>query len=87
MDINPDSAEETARSLTQISDNTPCHTSHAVDISNHGAVVDLVKNIAQVHKTAPDVLVNSAGITRDDFMIKMEEKKFDDVISVNLKVI
>ncbi|MGN1051307.1 MAG: 3-oxoacyl-[acyl-carrier-protein] reductase [Acutalibacteraceae bacterium] len=32
-----------------------------------------------------DVLVNNAGITRDNLMLKMEEKDFDSVISVNLK--
>lgn len=32
-----------------------------------------------------DILVNNAGITRDGLAIKMKEKDFDDVISVNLK--
>lgn len=32
-----------------------------------------------------DVLVNNAGITRDNLIIKMSDKEFDDVIDVNLK--
>jgi len=32
-----------------------------------------------------DILVNNAGITRDNLAIRMKEKDFDDVISVNLK--
>ena len=32
-----------------------------------------------------DVLVNNAGITRDNLMLKMSEQEFDDVIQVNLK--
>lgn len=32
-----------------------------------------------------DVLVNNAGITRDNLLIRMSEKDFDDVISTNLK--
>ncbi|MBP7796074.1 MAG: 3-oxoacyl-[acyl-carrier-protein] reductase [Elusimicrobiales bacterium] len=32
-----------------------------------------------------DVLVNNAGITRDNLVLRMKEKDFDDVISVNLK--
>lgn len=34
----------------------------------------------------PLVCVNAAGITQDDFMLNMEEDKFDRVIQVNLKV-
>ncbi len=32
-----------------------------------------------------DILVNNAGITRDNLVLKMDEKDFDAVISVNLK--
>lgn len=32
-----------------------------------------------------DVLVNNAGITRDQLMLRMTEQEFDDVIRVNLK--
>ncbi len=32
-----------------------------------------------------DILVNNAGITRDGFMIKMDESDWDSVIDVNLK--
>ncbi|OLS23843.1 MAG: 3-oxoacyl-[acyl-carrier-protein] reductase FabG [Candidatus Heimdallarchaeota archaeon LC_3] len=32
-----------------------------------------------------DILVNNAGINRDGLMIKMSEKSWDDVFSVNLK--
>jgi 3-oxoacyl-[acyl-carrier protein] reductase len=32
-----------------------------------------------------DVLINNAGITKDNFLIRMKEKDFDDVININLK--
>ena len=32
-----------------------------------------------------DVLVNNAGITRDNLIVRMTDKDFDDVIDVNLK--
>ena len=32
-----------------------------------------------------DVLVNNAGITRDNLLIRMSEKEWDDVLRVNLK--
>ena len=35
----------------------------------------------------PSVCVNAAGITRDEFLLKMEDEDFDKVIQVNLKVL
>lgn len=32
-----------------------------------------------------DILINNAGITRDNLLLRMSEKDFDDVISANLK--
>ena len=32
-----------------------------------------------------DILVNNAGITRDNLLLRMSEKEFDDVITINLK--
>jgi 3-oxoacyl-[acyl-carrier protein] reductase len=32
-----------------------------------------------------DILVNNAGITRDNLLVRMDEKEWDSVISVNLK--
>ena len=34
----------------------------------------------------PCCIVNCAGITRDSFLLKMDENDFDEVIHVNLKV-
>ncbi len=34
----------------------------------------------------PSVCVNAAGITQDEFLLKMEEDDFDKVIKINLKV-
>jgi len=32
-----------------------------------------------------DILINNAGITRDNLLLRMTEKEFDDVMNVNLK--
>lgn len=34
----------------------------------------------------PSIVVNAAGILRDNFILKLDEEQFDDVIRVNLKV-
>lgn len=52
------------------------------------AIEDDVKRVvAEAHKIAGsiDILVNNAGITKDGLLIRMSEKDWDDVISVNLK--
>ena len=35
---------------------------------------------------APSIVVNSAGITRDNFLLKMDENSWNAVLNVNLKV-
>jgi NAD(P)-dependent dehydrogenase (short-subunit alcohol dehydrogenase family) len=46
------------------------------------AISDAIKHYSR----PPSVVVNSAGITRDNFLLKMDEKWFQKVIDVNLKV-
>ncbi len=33
---------------------------------------------------APDILINNAGITRDNLLMKMKDAEWDDIISTNL---
>jgi len=54
------------------------------DISDAAQVDEGVKNILQAHGRI-DVLVNNAGITRDNLLLRMSEEEFDMVIRVNLK--
>ena len=37
------------------------------------------------YKRAPDIIVNSAGITKDGFLLRMKEEDFEKVVDVNLK--
>lgn len=37
-------------------------------------------------KTPPSLVANAAGIVRDGFILQMDEKRFMDVLDVNLKV-
>ncbi|MBE0607070.1 MAG: 3-oxoacyl-[acyl-carrier-protein] reductase [Deltaproteobacteria bacterium] len=54
------------------------------DVSDTAQVDAGVKNILQAHGRI-DVLVNNAGITRDNLLLRMSEEEFDAVIRVNLK--
>ena len=43
------------------------------------------QKVMEKYKRAPDIIVNSAGITKDGFLLRMKEEDFDKVIDVNLK--
>ncbi len=55
-----------------------------VDVANYAVVQDVV---AQIERDlgAIHILVNNAGITRDNLLLRMSEEDFDRVIAVNLK--
>jgi len=56
-----------------------------VDVSSLKSVENAVASAIKVFQTAPSIIVNSAGITRDGYLLKLTEKDYDDVYSVNLK--
>ena len=54
------------------------------NVDNLEVVNDIVKKIVETWGTV-DILINNAGITRDNLLLKMSEKDFEDVIATNLK--
>ena len=54
------------------------------DVTDKTAIEELVKKAIEEFG-AIDVLVNNAGITRDNLLMRMSEEEFDKVIEVNLK--
>jgi len=54
------------------------------NVSDSSEVAELVKKAQEIFPTI-DILVNNAGITRDNLLIRMDEKDWDSVLSVNLK--
>lgn len=57
---------------------------YMLDVSDFEAVKKTVAEITEAFGRI-DILVNSAGITRDRLMVMMPEAGFDDVIGTNLK--
>jgi 3-oxoacyl-[acyl-carrier protein] reductase len=55
-----------------------------VDVSKYEETEKSIKEILEEWHGI-DILVNSAGITRDQLIIKLSEKDWDDVIDTNLK--
>merc|ERR1712209_256688 len=79
-DLNMDHCRETQNTLRDDD-----HLSVVSDVSQSQSVTDCFKQILDKYKRAPDIIVNSAGITKDGFMLRMKEEDFDKVIDVNLK--
>ncbi len=54
------------------------------DVTNEADVKDMVKQIISEFGSL-DILINNAGITRDNLLMRMKEEEFDQVINTNLK--
>ena len=54
------------------------------DVTNSNQIEELVKKAIEKFGKI-DVLVNNAGITKDNLLMRMSEEEFDKVIEVNLK--
>lgn len=57
-----------------------------LDVTSTENIKNVVEEAINKYKRPPSVIVNCAGITRDAFILKMEENDFDLVLNVNLKV-
>ena len=54
-----------------------------LNIADDESVQTLIKDI-QANEGAPSILVNNAGITRDNLLMRMKPEEWDDVLSTNL---
>lgn len=73
-------AEETI-SMLKSKDGIALH----VDVSRSISVIQLLDSVVNKYKRPPTIVVNSAGIIRDHYLMKMAEPDFDVVVDVNLK--
>lgn len=74
-------AEELQAALEQLGVKAKGYQSNAADFDAAQTLVDTVlEDFGEI-----DVLINNAGITKDNLLMRMGEADFDDVIKVNLK--
>lgn len=77
---------------TATSDNGAAAISDALGERGRGAVLNVASDesvqalIADIQETegAPTIVVNNAGITRDNLLMRMKSEEWDDVIATNL---
>ena len=53
------------------------------DISNHNELEDFIEKCSSKFDDKIDVLINNAGITKDNLTIRMNKDEWDKVISIN----
>jgi len=81
-DINEAQAKTTAQEITQKTGRRALPV--AVDVASLASCQQMVEtSLAEFGKI--DIMVNNAGITRDNLIMRMDEKDFDLVININLK--
>lgn len=54
------------------------------DVANEDSVKDMIKQTVDQFGSL-DMLINNAGITKDNLLMRMKEEEFDAVINTNLK--
>jgi len=54
-----------------------------LNVTDSEAMTSLVKEVTKIF-SAPTVLVNNAGITRDNLLMRMKDDEWDDIINTNL---
>lgn len=80
-DINAQQANQTADELSQ---NGVQAFGTSCDVTNLASVEDMVDKILDKYKSI-DILINNAGITRDNLLLRMSENEWDAVLNTNLK--
>ncbi|MCU0487368.1 MAG: 3-oxoacyl-[acyl-carrier-protein] reductase [Anaerolineales bacterium] len=81
-DINEAQAKTTAEEIAQKTGRRALPV--AVDVASLASCQQMVEtSLAEFGKI--DILINNAGITRDNLIMRMDEKDFDLVININLK--
>lgn len=60
------------------------HRSYSCDVADPDQVTQTVKAVEEALGPV-GVLVNNAGITRDNILLRMKDEEFDEVIAANLK--
>jgi 3-oxoacyl-[acyl-carrier protein] reductase len=76
-----ENARDTAAKCNELAEGS---RAYGCEVSNTAAVQELVTEV-QKELGGLDVLVNNAGITRDQLLLRMSEEDFDRVVAVNLK--
>lgn len=81
IDVNKEKCEEVSK---EIQSKGRKSWVYKIDVSDYKRVEELFNS--EIEKWGGiNILVNNAGITRDNLLLRMKEEEWDDVIKINLK--
>jgi len=85
IDKNLGKLKDTCASLPSNDGNDLQHCYFEGDVSSSHFTTGIFQDVQKTLGSHSNILVNCAGITRDSMLLDITEKRFDDVINVNLK--
>ncbi|MBD3264797.1 MAG: 3-oxoacyl-[acyl-carrier-protein] reductase [Candidatus Omnitrophica bacterium] len=80
FDLNAEALKETSEELSQYSE----VENYPVDVTDSASVESAVNKIID-NSSKIDILINNAGITRDNLTFRLSDNDWDKVLAINLK--
>ncbi|MFA5388447.1 MAG: 3-oxoacyl-[acyl-carrier-protein] reductase [Candidatus Omnitrophota bacterium] len=80
-DVNPEEAQKTVKDIEDLGRKA---ISFKADVTDSKQVQEMTDKILDKFNKI-DILINNAGITKDNLLLRMSEEEWDKVIAVNLK--
>ena len=82
--IGTATSEEGAKNISKIfSDNSILGKGMNLNVTDNDQISELLQAVSDEFGSV-DILINNAGITRDNILLRMKEDEWDDVINTNL---
>jgi len=82
--IGTSTSDEGAESISKIfNENNILGKGMRLNVTDNEQISDLLKNITADYGSV-DILINNAGITRDNILVRMKEDEWNDIINTNL---
>ena len=82
--IGTATSDEGAANISKIfTENNILGKGMKLNVTDNEQIVNLLKNVTDEYGSV-DILINNAGITRDNILVRMKEDEWDDIINTNL---
>jgi 3-oxoacyl-[acyl-carrier protein] reductase len=85
--IGTATSEQGAQRISQaLADEQLAGEGRVLDVNDRSAAPALIKDIAETYGPVT-ILVNNAGITRDNLIMRMKDEEWDDIVDTNLSAV
>ena len=82
--IGTATSEEGAKNISKtFSENNILGRGMSLNVTDNDQISNVLKAVTEEYCTV-DILINNAGITRDNILLRMKEEEWDEIISTNL---